>query len=173
MVTADLRHVQRGPLRAGVESVAHRRQTRPAVAREIPSAASSRPKYMVQKSDGSPADPNARYLVLRLDTDPFARLAAQTYAEAVFAADPHLAEAVRTACSPKVKAGWRLPKPPRCTCGSKCRPIAMQDIGRWLLEWECLDCCDPAEGPVIAWPFVEGFAEGDDFERIGIDWDVA
>ncbi|MDQ3333357.1 MAG: hypothetical protein M3552_22380 [Planctomycetota bacterium] len=76
-------------------------------------------------------------------------------------------------CAAKLKPDWRLPKSPRCQCGSKCRPVAMQDIGRWLLEWECDDCCDPVEGPAIAWPFVQAFAEGEDFERIGFDWDIA
>jgi hypothetical protein len=130
-------------------------------------------KYVIQKADGSPADPNARYLVLRLDTDLFAREAAQTYADAVEEANPHLADAVRTACAAKVKAGWRLPPSPRCRCGAKCQPVAMQDMDRWNLEWECIDCCDPVEGPAILWPFVQEFAEGDDFERVGFNWDIA
>ncbi|HEX6986972.1 MAG TPA: hypothetical protein VF170_16460 [Planctomycetaceae bacterium] len=130
-------------------------------------------KYVVRKADGSPPDPDARYLVLRLDTDPFARKAAQTYADAVAAADPQLAQAIRRACAARVKKGWSLPATPKCECGGSCRPIAMEDFGRWSLEWECLDCCEPAEGPAIAWPFVEGFAEGADFERVGIGWDYA
>lgn len=36
-------------------------------------------KYTIQKSDGSPMDPNADYFVLRLDIDPIARLAALEY----------------------------------------------------------------------------------------------
>jgi hypothetical protein len=36
-------------------------------------------KYIVTKVDGSPVDPEAQYFVLRLDTDPSARLALRTY----------------------------------------------------------------------------------------------
>lgn len=38
-------------------------------------------KYLVTKADGSPVDPKADYFVLRLDTDPAARLAAYCYAK--------------------------------------------------------------------------------------------
>jgi hypothetical protein len=38
-------------------------------------------KYTITKADGSPVDPNAQYLVLRLDTDRAACLAALTYAD--------------------------------------------------------------------------------------------
>jgi hypothetical protein len=37
-------------------------------------------KYIIQKADGSPIDPHADYFVLRLDTDPYARIAALEYA---------------------------------------------------------------------------------------------
>jgi hypothetical protein len=130
-------------------------------------------KYVISKADGSPVDPGARYLVLRLDTDPFARKAAEAYAEVVAEANPRLAEAVRDACAATPAPGWSLPKAPTCACGSPCRPIALEDFGRWSLEWECYECCDPVEGPAIPWPFVERFAEGSDFERIGLAWDYA
>lgn len=39
-------------------------------------------KYHISKTDGSSIDENALYFVLRLDTDPAARLAAGTYADA-------------------------------------------------------------------------------------------
>jgi hypothetical protein len=110
---------------------------------------------------------------LRLDTDPLARQAAETYADAVAATDPRLAEAVRVACAAKLKASWKLPRAPRCECGAACRPIAMQEIDRWILEWECNDCCDPVEGPAIPWPFVQECVGGEDFERLGIAWDIA
>ena len=32
-------------------------------------------KYIITKTDGSPVDPHAQYFVLRIDTDPCARLA--------------------------------------------------------------------------------------------------
>lgn len=144
-----------------------------------PAKAEARPataavsKYVVQKADGSPPDPNARYLVLRLDTDPFARKAAETYAAAVAPFDPRLAASVRRAAAATVKQGWSLPAAPGCECGGTCRPIAMEDFGRWSLEWECVECCEPTEGPAIPWPFAERFAEGTDFQRIGIGWDYA
>ena len=37
-------------------------------------------KYIIRKADGSPVDPKACYLVLRLDTDEDARAAALLYA---------------------------------------------------------------------------------------------
>ena len=56
-------------------------------------------KYVVRKTDGSPVSPMARYLVLRLDTDRAARVAAMAYAEAVVMENPelacHLADEVR------------------------------------------------------------------------------
>ena len=173
MVTADLKHFQRTRQQPASDAVARRLEQSLAAPRPVPKAPAGGQKYVIQKADGSPADPDARYLVLRLDTDPFARQAAEAYANAVADSDPRLAEAVRSACAAKIKPGWKLPAAPRCQCGSKCHPVAMQDIGRWLLEWECDDCCDPVQGPAIAWPFVQAFAEGEDFARIGIDWDLA
>lgn len=38
------------------------------------------PKYIIDKADGTPIDPKACYLVLRLDTDHAARMAAGEYA---------------------------------------------------------------------------------------------
>ena len=40
-------------------------------------------KYVIEKADGSPVDPEACYFVLRLDTDPAARKAAAQYARSV------------------------------------------------------------------------------------------
>lgn len=39
-------------------------------------------KYIIEKADGSPVDPEATYFVLRLDVDPAARAAMWAYAEA-------------------------------------------------------------------------------------------
>jgi hypothetical protein len=173
MVTAGLKQIQRRQAEERAEATSLRRGVERTHARETRKSQSPDQKYVIRKADGSPADPNARYLVLRLDTDPFAREAAQTYAEAVEESNPRLAAAVRTACVPQLKANWRLPASPRCECGANCHPVAMQELDRWVLEWECNDCCDPVAGPAIAWPFVQEFAEGEDFERIGIDWDIA
>jgi hypothetical protein len=40
-------------------------------------------KYTIQKADGSPADPQADYFVLRIDEDPHARKALAIYAESL------------------------------------------------------------------------------------------
>jgi len=40
-------------------------------------------KYKIEKTDGSPVDPDAVYFVLRLDTDECARIAARKYADCV------------------------------------------------------------------------------------------
>ena len=39
-------------------------------------------KYTITKTDGTPVDPNAQYFVLRIDTDPAARVALIHYAYA-------------------------------------------------------------------------------------------
>jgi hypothetical protein len=173
MVTADLKQIQRRQAQQRADNASMRRRGVAVHSRQKSAPPVPGQKYVIRKTDGSPADPDARYLVLRLDTDPFARQAAATYADAVADENPQLAEAVRVACAPKVKPGWSLPKAPRCGCGACCRPMAMQEMDRWVLEWECEDCCDPVDGPAITWPFVQDVAEGDDFERIGIDWDIA
>ncbi len=48
-------------------------------------------KYIVTKSDGSPISPTAKYFVLRLDSDPYARLALRAYADEMTAVNPKLA----------------------------------------------------------------------------------
>lgn len=48
-------------------------------------------KYRVEKTDGSPVDRNAQYLVLRIDTDEHARKAALAYAKAVRSGNEDLA----------------------------------------------------------------------------------
>jgi len=40
-------------------------------------------KYIIQKTDGTPIDPNAQYLVLRPDTDIAARVAIRAYIQAL------------------------------------------------------------------------------------------
>jgi len=48
-------------------------------------------KYIVEKSDGSAVDPNAMYFVLRIDTDPHARVALRAYARSIRASNPDFA----------------------------------------------------------------------------------
>ena len=52
-------------------------------------------KYIVSKSSGEPVDPEAKYFVLRLDTDPVARHAARVYARDIEAKNPRLARDLR------------------------------------------------------------------------------
>lgn len=48
-------------------------------------------KFVVTKADGTPVDPEAQYLVLRLDTDGCARVAAVFYAVCIQEEQPGFA----------------------------------------------------------------------------------
>ncbi len=48
-------------------------------------------KYKIEKTDGSPIDPNAMYFVLRIDTDFHARVALRAYARSIRSTDPDFA----------------------------------------------------------------------------------
>ncbi|GAI86928.1 unnamed protein product [marine sediment metagenome] len=62
-------------------------------------------KYVVAKADGTPVDPEAQYLVLRLDTDGCARAAAIFYAACIREEQPGFAfELSRLAKSLGVKS---------------------------------------------------------------------
>ena len=52
-------------------------------------------KYQIEKTDGSPVDPEAQYFVLRVDTDPAARYAVLQYASYIGASDPEFADELR------------------------------------------------------------------------------
>lgn len=52
-------------------------------------------KYLIRKTDGSPVDPEAVYFLLRLDTDPHARVAALAYANSIEGEDPLLAKEIK------------------------------------------------------------------------------
>lgn len=54
-----------------------------------------RAKYIIGKADGSPVDPKAQYFVLRLDTDPAARIAALVYANCIAVTNPSFADDLR------------------------------------------------------------------------------
>ena len=56
-------------------------------------------KYIIQKADGTPIDPNADYFVLRLDTDKFAREALRFYASVIRQDNPYLAEELIEKCN--------------------------------------------------------------------------
>lgn len=49
-------------------------------------------KYTISKTNGKPIDPEADYFVLRLDTDPFARIALIAYANSVRNSDKEFAD---------------------------------------------------------------------------------
>ena len=48
-------------------------------------------KYKIEKTDGTPVDPEAFYFVLRFDTDAFARAAGWFYAQSIRKSDPQFA----------------------------------------------------------------------------------
>lgn len=52
-------------------------------------------KYHIAKADGSPIDPNAKYFVLRIDTDQAAREALKTYANYIEYDEPEFAAELR------------------------------------------------------------------------------
>ena len=52
-------------------------------------------KYDIKKANGQPTDPKAKYFVLRLDTDPVARMAMRTYANEVERPEPEFAAQIR------------------------------------------------------------------------------
>lgn len=51
-----------------------------------------RSKYEIKKANGLPIAPEAQYFVLRVDTDPNARVALKAYADAVRAVNQKFAE---------------------------------------------------------------------------------
>lgn len=61
-------------------------------------------QYIVSKTDGTPVDPNAKYFVLRLDTDIHARKAAVAYAGSIQSENPALARAI---CLEVIKASYK------------------------------------------------------------------
>jgi hypothetical protein len=67
-------------------------------------------KYNVTKTDGSPVDPNARYFVLRLDTDAAARQAVLMYIETMI--ENGLDDGLLSLCSALMQAcldaDWEL-----------------------------------------------------------------
>ena len=52
-------------------------------------------KYIVNKASGEPIEPEARYFVLRIDTDIHARTALRAYATSIFNKNPELARGLR------------------------------------------------------------------------------
>ena len=50
------------------------------------------PKYKITRLDGTPADLDAQYFVLRLDSDRHARVAARAYAESIRQDNPLLCD---------------------------------------------------------------------------------
>lgn len=63
-------------------------------------------KYIITKTDGSPVDPEAKYFVLRIDTDRVAQEALRTYIACIKENEPEFAE--------------QLLKWLNCTCTSNC-----------------------------------------------------
>ncbi len=51
-------------------------------------------KYIISKTNGHSVDPNAEYLVIRLDKDPHALIGAEAYANSVKTVNPEFAEGI-------------------------------------------------------------------------------
>ena len=51
-------------------------------------------KYIISKTNGHRIDPNAEYLVIRLDGDPHALIGAEAYANSVKKVNPEFAEGI-------------------------------------------------------------------------------
>lgn len=141
-------------------------------------------KYVVHKADGSPVDPSARYLVLRLDAGEYVtacRAAAAVFARRVSFRNPQLAADLETVLagykspfrrpdsgSATIAPGWSLSEKPICpVCGRKTRAVALHTGDVWLLFWDC-ECADLDETDLaIDWPFVEDWANSVDMEAAG------
>ena len=62
-----------------------------------------KPKYIVEKTDGTPLDDGAKYFVIRVDKDPFAKHTLQAYASSVHSVNPKLAAHVMDLAEHRVK----------------------------------------------------------------------
>lgn len=146
-------------------------------------------KYVIQKSDGSPVDPEAQYFILRIDKGDYVmacRAALAVFARRVRLRNPTLADDIETKLLSKydtpfpvdnrrpatLKSGWSLPRERRCPeCGVKMRPTAVDCGDGFYLCWACENTCDEAEALSIDWPFVEDWASPLDLESIGFELD--
>ena len=72
-------------------------------------------KYRIEKGDGSPVDPKAIYFTMRLDTDPFARVAARAYVEACREEQPELARDLERVIR-QFDEEWQAPKLTKVEC---------------------------------------------------------
>jgi hypothetical protein len=143
-------------------------------------------KYIIQKADGSPVDPDARYFILRLDDGEYVhacRAAAAVFARHVRHHNPDLADdlarLLKDYPSPfcadlmraplSLKPGWALPEKNCPECGVKMRPIALWTGDGWWLGWDCENTCSEAEGLPIEWPFGDGWATPLDLESAGFE----
>ena len=82
-----------------------------------------------------------------------------------------------------VKEGWKLPDPPECPdCGHKAQAAVHNTGDGWVWGWDCPnnECgsgpdpfcwCDgdPGVGEMYEWPFNEDWAQGTDWEAVGVD----
>lgn len=140
-------------------------------------------KYIVQKADGSPVDPNAKYIVLRVDAGEYVqacRAAVAVFARRVWCRNPDLAYDLEQLLfqygSPfkkpdpgpaTIRSDWSLPDKTCPTCGVKLQATACDIDGAWALMWECEnDCVDDL---VIDWPFIEDWANAVDLEAAGFE----
>jgi hypothetical protein len=60
-------------------------------------------KYNVEKTDGTPLDPGAKYFVIRVDQDPFAEPTLKSYASSVYPVNTKLASHVMDLAEHRVR----------------------------------------------------------------------
>lgn len=84
-------------------------------------------KYKVEKADGSPTDPEARYFVLRIDTDAAARSALRLYCKEIKESAPELARDLANDII-------RCSRGPICSCrGGECPHWGLEEPANFAL----------------------------------------
>lgn len=132
-------------------------------------------KYIVRKVSG-PADLDAEYRVLRIDSDPAAEAAWRYYGHLIQDSNPALAADIIQEVRPGaiLKPNWVFPDHPPDLC-EHCNepidvPMAVNTCDGWYLCWECRGGCGHDEYPMVGvWPFVENWESGHDFDAIGFE----
>lgn len=78
-----------------------------------------------------------------------------------------------------VKPGWKLPEPPVCPgCGGKAFAAVHNTGDGWVWGWDCNECGPdhlcwsddyPGVGNMYEWPFNEDWAQGTDWDQVGVE----
>lgn len=132
-------------------------------------------KYNVSKADGSPVDPEAIYIVLRVDKGEYVhacRAGVMAFARAVRPINPQLHDDLVELLSQypmghaMVREGWTMPTGKCPSCSSDMEAVAVHTGDGWGLYLECPKCGDYPEED-LEWPLVVDYATGADLEAAG------